>query len=117
MTTKPTILTVAVLALLATGCSSSDQQTSAEGDTQQGSGPVISIQEFVYDEPESVTPGAEVTVTNEDSAAHTVTADDGAFDVTVDGDATATFTAPSKPGEYTYVCDFHPDMTGTLVVQ
>ncbi|MGW6707823.1 cupredoxin domain-containing protein [Streptomyces sp. NPDC054956] len=65
-----------------------------------------------------VSAGAKVTVINEDSAPHTLTASDGyAFDTgTISPGATGTFTAPSKPGSYPFFCSVHPEMKGTLVV-
>ena len=79
----------------------------------------ITIKDFGYGAPITVPPGAVVTVTNTDSAAHTVTADKGsAFDAKVAGKGgTATFTAPSAPGTYPYHCTYHPDMHGTLTVK
>ncbi len=78
----------------------------------------ITIKDFAYGDPLTVTPGAAVTVTNMDTAPHTVTADEGAaFDAEVKGGGTATFTAPSKPGSYPYHCTFHPNMHGTLIVK
>lgn len=65
----------------------------------------------------TVAPGAEVTVRNDDSVAHTVTADDGSFDTgTVAAGEATTFTAPSEPGEVPYHCEIHPGMTGTLTI-
>ncbi|MGH3502263.1 MAG: cupredoxin domain-containing protein [Nocardioidaceae bacterium] len=79
---------------------------------------VITIKDFDYQGPESVSPGAQVTVMNEDDTTHTVTADDaGDFDVNVEGGDTVTFTAPSKPGSYPYHCEYHSSMHGTLVVK
>ncbi|UXY32311.1 cupredoxin domain-containing protein [Streptomyces sp. HUAS TT20] len=65
-----------------------------------------------------VRPGTKVTVVNRDSASHTVTATgDKAFDTgSIAGDVTATFTAPSAPGSYSYICTIHPTMKGTLTV-
>ncbi|MGW3151511.1 cupredoxin domain-containing protein [Streptomyces sp. NPDC001177] len=65
-----------------------------------------------------VRPGTKITVVNRDSASHTVTATgDKTFDTgSIAGDATATFTAPSAPGSYSYICTFHPNMKGTLTV-
>ncbi|WP_217500764.1 cupredoxin domain-containing protein [Arthrobacter sp. C9C5] len=87
--------------------------------TATSSTATITVRDFAYGTPLVVAAGAQVTVTNMDSAEHTVTADDGsAFDVDVKGSGgTATFTAPSKPGTYAYHCTFHPGMHGTLTVK
>ena len=79
----------------------------------------ITIKDFKYGEPLTVAPGTVVTVTNMDSAPHTVTAEKGqAFDAQVGGGgATVTFTAPSEPGSYPYFCTYHPNMKGTLTVK
>lgn len=96
-----------------TGSSASASSTAA------GSTAAITVRDFAYGSALVVAAGAKVTVTNMDSAEHTVTADDGsAFDVDVKGSgATATFTAPSKPGTYAFHCSFHPGMHGTLTVK
>ena len=87
--------------------------------TRSGSTASITVRDFGYGTPLVVAAGAQVTVTNMDSAEHTVTADDGsAFDVDVKGGGgTATFTAPAQPGTYAYHCTFHPGMHGTLTVK
>ena len=77
---------------------------------------VITISDFAFEVPESVPPGAEVTVVNEDSSFHTVTADEGTFDVGAQQGEPVTFTAPDEPGEYPFHCTPHPNMTATLVV-
>lgn len=76
---------------------------------------VITIVDFAYEVPATVPPGATITVVNDDSAAHTVTSR-GNFDVAVTTGASATFTAPEEPGEYTITCLYHGNMTATLVV-
>jgi plastocyanin len=78
-------------------------------------GSTLSIQDFAFT-PVTVAPGASVTVTNLDGEPHTVTADDGSFDRSVDSGASATFAAPTRPGTYPYVCTIHPSMHGLLVV-
>ncbi|MBG6184788.1 plastocyanin [Arthrobacter sp. CAN_A214] len=79
---------------------------------------LITIADFEYVMPESIAPGAMVTVINEDDAPHTVTAeDDGGFDVDVQGGETVTFTAPDEPGEYAVICVYHPGMSSTLVIR
>lgn len=91
----------------------SDSATTAESAAEEV---VITISDFAFDVPESVPPGATITVVNEDSSYHTVTADDGTFDVGARQGEPVTFTAPDKPGEYPFHCTPHPNMTATLVV-
>jgi plastocyanin len=81
----------------------------------------ITIKDFAYD-PVAVTvsPGATVTVVNEDNSTHTVTAKTGnAFDTGViqASGGTTTFTAPTQPGDYPYICSIHTYMHGTLTVK
>jgi plastocyanin len=74
----------------------------------------ISIKNFAF----TTTPvpaGATVTVRNNDAVTHTVTSDDGKFNVTVDAGKTATFTAPAA-GTYKFHCNIHNYMHGTLTV-
>lgn len=80
----------------------------------------ISISGFAYTVSGPVAPGATVTVVNMDSEVHTVTGQGSgsSFDSgTIAGGGTGTFTAPNSPGEYEFVCIFHGNMRGTLVVQ
>ncbi|WP_035777309.1 cupredoxin domain-containing protein [Arthrobacter sp. 35/47] len=78
---------------------------------------VITIVNFEYEMPDSVPAGAEITVVNEDTAPHTVTTTETEdFDAIVGGGETTTFTAPSEPGDYPFICTYHPNMTGTLTV-
>ncbi|MEP6527849.1 MAG: cupredoxin domain-containing protein [Nocardioidaceae bacterium] len=80
---------------------------------------MIVIKNFTYMGPTSVKPGAMVMVTNKDSETHTLTSDQsGLFAVNVGASGgSAMFNAPTKPGSYSYHCDFHADMHGTLVVK
>jgi plastocyanin len=98
--------------------SSTTSAGTATGSAPAASATAITIKDFAYQTPPSVSPGATVTVTNTDTAEHTVTADDGsAFDVEVKSSGTATFTAPSKPGTYPFHCTYHVNMHGTLTVK
>ncbi|HEX5117758.1 MAG TPA: cupredoxin domain-containing protein [Pseudonocardiaceae bacterium] len=79
----------------------------------------VTIRNFMF-RPATITvaPGAKITVRNNDSTAHTATVSDKLFDTgPIDQNATAIFTAPTKPGSYTYICDIHQFMQGTLVVK
>ena len=62
--------------------------------------------------------GQKITWTNSDPIAHTVTAIAGAaFDSgTLEGGGTFSYVA-KKAGTISYVCDFHPGMTGSITVE
>lgn len=102
------ILVVAALALSLAACSSSSKSGSSSGD--------ITVKDFQFTT-KPVKAGATVTVHNNGPSQHTVTADDGGFDVTVDPGKDATFKAPSKAGTYKFHCNIHTQMHGTLTVQ
>ncbi|HEY3572768.1 MAG TPA: cupredoxin domain-containing protein [Arthrobacter sp.] len=108
---------VAILSGVA-GCSVDSRAPSGTAGPS-ASATAITIRDFSYQTPTAVPSGATVTVTNMDTDPHSVTADEGsAFDVNVTGSGgTATFIAPSKPGNYPFHCFFHPDMHGTLTVK
>ncbi|MYV53964.1 cupredoxin domain-containing protein [Streptomyces sp. SID3212] len=80
----------------------------------------ISIKNFKFmPDKLTVAPGTKITVTNNDTTTHTLTAiTDKAWNT---GDIapgkSATFTAPTKPGAYKYMCTIHPFMKGTLTVR
>jgi plastocyanin len=61
--------------------------------------------------------GDSVVWVNKDIIPHTATSDAGRFDSgTIDTGKSWTFTA-SRPGQFPYVCAFHPTMKGTLKVE
>lgn len=64
----------------------------------------------------SVLPGETVSVTNNDSVAHTSTSS-GWDSGDIQPGGTYTFAAPMLPGTYDFHCSIHPFMTGTLVVR
>lgn len=141
MSMKPQLMGIAAAALIVglTGCGSSTttggaaettSQTSTSspmtpGTSASAAAPstsdakpvVITVKDFKYSVPGSVAPGAKVSVKNLDAQNHTLTsAPKGAFEVLAKAGETVTFTAPTKAGSYTFICDFHADMMGTLVV-
>lgn len=84
--------------------------------TASGQG-AVRITDFDY-EPSvlEVTLGTVVTWTNEDSAPHTATAQDDAFDTgRLDKGESGEITFET-PGTYEYICTFHPYMEGRIVV-
>ncbi|HEX3564366.1 MAG TPA: cupredoxin domain-containing protein [Acidimicrobiales bacterium] len=120
------LLGVAVLAGACSSGASSSTSTTASGGSSSGGGSSstggsasITIQNFSFSPAKiTVTPGEKVTVTNKDSVAHTVTANDKKFNTgDIAAGKTVTFTAPSSPGSYPYMCNIHQYMTGMLTVK
>lgn len=62
----------------------------------------------------SVASGDTITFTNEDSAPHTATADDGAFDTGRLGKGESATVTVSAAGDHPYTCLIHPMMKGTV---
>jgi plastocyanin len=80
------------------------------------SGDAVAIQGFAFDPATlEVATGTEVTWTNEDPEAHTVTAEDESFDSGAI-DPGKTFSVTLEDGSVAYFCAIHPGMKGTVKV-
>jgi len=80
------------------------------------SGTAVAIDNFAFSPAAlKVKMGQQVTWTNKQGVAHTVTADGGAFDHPMPSGATFSFTF-AKAGTFAYHCTIHPFMKGTVVV-
>jgi plastocyanin len=111
---------LATAALLVAGCgddgsddSAPDTTAAATGEEATGEEADIVIDDFAFTV-ESVESGA-ISIRNDDSAPHTVTADDGSFDVEVAAGETATVEV-DEAGSYPFSCAIHPEMQATLEV-
>jgi plastocyanin len=95
------------------GCSKSSSDNNPVG-TQTTN---MSISGFAFSPATlSVKTGSVIKVTNNDAAAHTLTADDNSFDsgnIPAGGSGTITVT---KAGTFAFHCTYHSRMTGTLTV-
>jgi plastocyanin len=138
-------LALATLALALAGCGGSDDSTTSDETTTEESGGAatggegnapphggvnapapsgdavraekVSIVEFAYDpDPVTIEEGGKVTWVNRDSAPHTATADDGSFDTGTIATDKLKSESFKQPGTYTYFCEIHPDMHGTVEV-
>ena len=99
--------------------STSTSTSAAAGGSAATKTSAITISNFMFS-PMSATvaPGATVMVTNKDSVTHTLTATKGQFDTgDIEAGQSKTFTAPMKPGTYSYICNIHQYMMGTIVVR
>lgn len=79
--------------------------------------PKITISAFMFTVPRRVRAGVTVKIVNKDAFMHTVTADGGAFDVSVPGSTTVKFKAPATAGRYPFHCNIHASMHATLRVR
>jgi plastocyanin len=80
--------------------------------------PTDNENDYAFEQPSiTVAAGDTVTWLNSGLEIHTVTADAAAFDSKdIDAGKSWSYTFAS-PGVYTYYCDPHPWMTGTVIVQ
>jgi plastocyanin len=112
------LVVAGALLLAACGGGSGLKSGSVTPATHRG-GTSITISSFMF-QPMSLTvsPGATVSVTNKDSATHTLTATGNQFDTgDIGQNHTKTFKAPMKPGKYSYLCNIHQFMMGTITVK
>jgi len=77
----------------------------------------VDIVEFTYQpDPVVVQVDGKVIWQNQDTAPHTATADDGSFDTgTIEKGKIGSETF-KEPGTFTYFCEIHPTMKGTVEV-
>lgn len=82
-----------------------------------GGDAAVTIAGFAFDpDPLEVAAGTVVTVTNDDAAPHTWTADDGSFDSGQLGQGDTFEHTFDTAGEFAVHCEIHPTMTATITV-
>jgi len=109
---------IIVLTKDASGGGAPSAGTAAQSSGSAPGGAVkVDITNFKY-VPATVTvkTGSRVTWVNNDAAPHTATAAD-AFDTGSLGKGDSKPVTLSKPGSFSYVCEFHAFMKGTVVVK
>jgi plastocyanin len=95
----------------------SSSDTTASSDAGSGGGDAtLDVTSFNYTDV-SAPAGGTLEVINESGGAHTVTADDGEFDVELPDGETVEVPVPSEPGSYGFHCEIHPSMTATLTAE
>jgi plastocyanin len=113
-TTAAIVVAVVALALAHSrgGSSGARSNVVASGTTAR-----LTIANYAFAPPGlTVKVGTTITVTNTDKTAHTATATSGAFDSGTLNPGRSGHVALTKPGTYTYICQFHAFMTGTIKV-
>jgi plastocyanin len=109
------LLAVLLGAAMLAGCGGDDPATAPAAAPTDS----IRIADFLYEpDPATVRVGRKITISNADDAPHTVTekGDAPSFDSdTIKGKASGSVTFKT-PGTYSYYCQFHPTMKGTVTV-
>lgn len=97
------------------GAESTESEPAPSGEAAKSE--KVQIVEFSYEpDPVVVQVGGKVIWQNEDTAPHTATADDGSFDTgTIEKGKLGSVTF-KEPGTFTYFCEIHPTMHGTVEV-
>ena len=92
----------------------SSQQTSPSASANAS----VEIRNFAFSPAiVTVSKGATVTWTNNDSPPHSVVSDTGAFDTGVLSNGESKSVTFSTAGTFTYHCGIHPSMKGTVIVK
>src|SRR5690606_4222617 len=111
--------TTTVTVTISKGAGSETASPESGGMTDEAGTYEVMIADFAYSPAElTIKAGESVTFTNQDSAPHTATARER--DVLQTGrldqgeSVTVTF---DTPGTYEYFCEFHPNMSGTIIVE
>jgi plastocyanin len=94
---------------------STESETAPSGEASKSE--KVDIVEFTYQpDPVVVQVGGKVVWQNQDAAPHTATADDGSFDTgTIEKGKIGSETF-KEAGTFTYFCEIHPTMHGTVEV-
>ena len=114
---RPAVLaTAAALSVALAGCGSGSSGGSAPPLPSRKLG--VAISGYAY-HPAAVTVprGTSVTFTNDDQTAHTATSTGSGFDTGTLRPGQRATVRLSKPGTYTYYCQFHAFMRATIVVR
>lgn len=116
---RAAVVTAAVgLSLVAGACGgNSDSSTKTAAPAGAGGGRSLTIKDFAFSpDPLEVPKGTVVKVTNNDDAAHTATADDGAFDTGTLAQGESKEITLSKAGDFAFHCSIHDYMKGVIRV-
>lgn len=122
-------LAAGLIAAIGAGCGSSggSSSTASSSATSSAAAPSahvahgqvkVAIRSYAFHPANlAVATGTKVTFTNYDSTAHTATGRSGGFDTGSLADHASRTITLSKPGTYSYYCQFHAFMTGTITVR
>jgi plastocyanin len=137
--TASLLATCVAIAFGAAACGDDDEDTAGGADTIAETAPAepaggeteaggdggaaapraakVEIVDFAFKPPTTtIQAGGKVTWLNQDAAAHTASAEDGAFDTGTLDEGKLQAETFEQPGTYSYICEFHPYMEATVEV-
>ena len=119
----PAAALLAVMPVAVTACGGDDDDESSDatapaepGGSGGGGDATLEVTEFEFADV-TAPAGGTVEFVNASGGAHTVTADDGAFDESLPDGDTISVDVPAEPGDYHYHCEIHPSMEATLTAE
>lgn len=102
----------------AVSASAAASAPSSAATSPAAGGMAVTIKDFAFGPASLTVPvGSTVTWTNQDSAGHTVTADDGSFASQTIPTGTTFSQTFATAGSFAYHCSIHKSMKATIVVQ
>jgi plastocyanin len=102
---------------LAGGHNHTATPVAVPGDANAPGAQTVQIRDYAFDPPTLTLPlGATVTWINDDAVAHTATARDRSFDTGNIGPGERVSLTFTTAGSFAYICLYHPNMAGTVVV-
>jgi plastocyanin len=112
------VAAVALTAMVSACGSGTMPRTHSAATSPHRTAPRVTISNYAYQPVKLIVArGTKVTFTNHDQTAHTATSTKTGFDSgTINPGKSATITV-TKPGTYTYLCQFHAFMHGTITVR
>ena len=114
------LILVPIISLFLAGCGITNTTKLVTGSavTTNITENTIEIKNFTFNPSDiTVNAGDVIQITNSDTTAHTVTADDGSFDTgTINPGETRTLPLPNKDGKFGFHCSLHPYMRGSITI-
>ncbi len=117
------ILTLVLSSMMILGCTTAPPTTTTDAPATDSTPTVIAevfpvtVEGFQFQPTDlEITVGNTAEWINKDGVSHTITFDEGVVDENLPAGGMVQYTF-TEPGEYSYFCQFHPEMRGKVIVR